>query len=485
MEKCPVPGNGAPSRRSRGLALAPVLGGLLILLPLAACTVPDVEHEIAAPADAEAPVILGARGPLSPEESAAVLARLAETSAEASALQRHVAIEEAVAETPLVTGNRTRVLRDGPESFDAMFGAIRGAADHVNMEYYILEDVEHEGVRLGDLLGEKLRDGVAVSIIYDAFGSSGTPAAFFDGLRQAGAEIVAYNPIDPLASAAAGEAEYDPNQRTHRKILIADGRTAIIGGVNLAEDYQSLGSALSSLPEAPPGGEGYRWRDTNLQLDGPVVAQLQALFLAHWEEQGGAALDQVALFPELAADGPEVVRIVGSAGDGEISRYYVTLLTAIRNAEDRVWLTIGYFAPPPQAIADLAAAAQAGIDVRLLLPGVSDFEGIIDAARTHYTELLEAGVRIWEMDEAILHAKTATVDGVWSAVGSSNIDYRSVLHNDEVDAVILGSDTAAQLEAMFEADTAAAREIDLETWRNRPLGQRLEEFFWRLWDGLL
>src|SRR5690606_35508805 len=132
------------------------------------------------------------------------------------------------------------------------------------------------------------------------------------GLRQAGAEIVAYNPFDPLASAAAGEAEYDPNQRTHRKILIADGRTAIIGGVNLAEDYQSLGSALSSLPEAPPGGEGYRWRDTNLQLDGPVVAQLQALFLAHWEEQGGAALDQVALFPELAADGPEVVRIVGS-----------------------------------------------------------------------------------------------------------------------------------------------------------------------------
>ncbi len=123
--------------------------------------------------------------------------------------------------------------------------------------------------------------------------------------------------------------------------------------------------------------------------------------------------------------------------------------------------------------------------MRLLLPGVSDFEGIIDAARTHYTELLEAGVRIWEMDEAILHAKTATVDGVWSVIGSSNIDYRSVLHNDEVDAVILGSDTAAQLEAMFEAETAAAREIDLETWRNRPLGQRLEELFWRLWDGLL
>lgn len=481
MGKRPVLGGGTPFRMSRRLALAPALGGFLIFLPLSSCTVPDVEDEIAAPADAEAPVILGAAGPLSPEESAVVLARLAETTADASALQRHVAIEEAVAETPLVAGNRTRVLRDGPESFDAMFAAIRGAADHVNMEYYILEDVEHEGVRLGDLLGEKLRDGVAVSIIYDAFGSSGTPAAFFDGLRRAGAGIVAYNPIDPLA----GEAEYDPNQRTHRKILIADGRSAIIGGVNLAEDYQSLGSALSSLPEAPPGEPGYRWRDTNLRIDGPAVAQLQSLFLAHWEEQGGAALDRVALFPESPADGPEVVRIVGSAGDDGVSRYYVTLLTAIRNAEDRVWLTIGYFAPPPQAITDLAAAARGGTDVRLLLPGVSDFEGIIDAARTHYTELLEAGVRIWEMEAAILHAKTATVDGVWSVIGSSNIDYRSVLHNDEVDAVILGSDTAAQLEAMFEADTAAAREIDLETWRNRPLGQRLEEFFWRLWESWL
>jgi cardiolipin synthase len=481
MGKCPVPGGGTPFRVSRGLALALSLGGFLIFLPLAACTVPDVEDEIAAPADAEAPVILGAAGPLSAEESDAVLARLAETSADATTLQRFAAIEEAVAETPLVAGNTTRVLRDGPESFDAMFAAIRGAADHVDMEYYILEDVEHEGVRLGDLLVEKLRDGVAVNIIYDAFGSLDTPAAFFDRLREAGAGIVAYNPIDPLA----GEAAYAPNQRTHRKILIADGRTAIIGGVNLAEDYQSLGSALSSPPEAPPGGEGYRWRDTNLQIDGPAVAQLQALFLAHWEEQGGAALDQVALFPEIPADGPEVVRIVGSAGDDGVSRYYVTLLTAIRNAEDRVWLTIGYFAPPPQAIEDLAAAAQAGTDVRLLLPGVSDFEAAIDAARAHYTELLEAGVRIWEMDDAILHAKTATVDGVWSVVGSSNIDYRSVLFNDEVDAVILGSDTAAQLEAMFEADAAAAREIDLETWRNRPLGQRLEEFFWRLWDGLL
>lgn len=479
MGKCSVPRGGPPFRVSRGLALAIIVS--LISLALAACTVPNVEHEIAAPADAEAPVILGAAGPLSAEESAAVLARLAESHEEATALQRHVAIEEAVAETPLVAGNTTRVLRDGPESFGAMFAAIRGAADHVDMEYYILEDVEHEGVRLGDLLVEKLREGVAVNIIYDAFGSLDTPAAFFDGLRQAGAEIVAYNPVDPLA----GEAEYDPNQRTHRKILIADGRTAIIGGVNLAEDYQSLGSALSSLPEAAPGEPAHRWRDTNLQLDGPAVAQLQSLFLAHWEEQGGATLDQVALFPKIPADGPEVVRIVDSTPDEGVSRYYVTLLTAIRNAEDRVWLTVGYFAPPPQAIEDLAAAAQGGTDVRLLLPGVSDFEGIVDAARTHYTELLEAGVRIWEMDDAILHAKTATVDSVWSVVGSSNIDYRSVLYNDEVDAVILGSDTAAQLEAMFEADTAAAREIDLETWRNRPLGQRMREFFWRLWDGLL
>lgn len=483
MGKCPVPGGGTPFRVSRWLALVLALGGFLIFLPLTSCTVPDVEDEVAAPADAEAPVIMGARGPLSPEESKAVLARLAETSTEATALQRHAAIEEAVAETPLVAGNTTRVLSDGPESFAAIFAAIHGASDHVNMEYYILEDVEHEGTWLGDLVVEKLREGVSVNIIYDSFGSIDTPAEFFDRLHDAGAKVVEFNPVNPLEASEG----YDPNDRNHRKILIADGRTAIIGGVNLAEDYQSLGSGSSapSAGDTASDGKPRAWRDTNLELEGPVVAQLQSLFLEHWEGQGGPALDRAKLFPIIPPEGGEVARIIGSTPDAAVPRFYVTLLTAIRNARARVWLTNAYFVPPEQAVADLAAAARAGIDVRLLLPGVSDIDEVIDAARANYTALLEAGVRIFEMQDAILHAKTGTVDGVWSVVGSSNIDYRSVIFNDEVDAVVLGSDTATQLDAMFEADMAASREITLDAWRNRPLGQRLEEFFSRIWESWL
>ncbi len=471
---------GRGRRRLCGLAPAPVIA-VVMAAALAACAVPAADDQIATPADGETPRVLGTRGPLTAAESQAVLARLAENTADATLLQRHAAIEQAVADTELVAGNRTRVLRDGPDSFRAIFAAIRSARDHVNLEYYILEDVESDGARLGDLLAAKLGQGVAVNIIYDSYGSIETPVEFFDRLRDAGAAVIAYNPINPLE---AGEG-YAPNARTHRKILVADGRRAVIGGVNLSADYSSRAPGLSSLPEAPEGEPRYHWRDTALELDGPIVAQIQTVFLEHWEVQGGRGLGELALFPEIKAESDEVVRIIGSSPDQGLPNYYLTLLSAIRTAEKNVWLTAAYFVPTEQALDDLEEAAERGIDVRLLLPGVSDSEDAINVAQSHYGDLLEAGVKIWEAHDVILHAKTATVDGVWSVIGSSNFDHRSVLFNDEIDAVVLGSDTAAQLEAMFQADTEAARPIDLATWRQRPFGQRLDEFFSRLWESML
>jgi cardiolipin synthase len=425
---------------------------------------------------AQAPHIVGARGPLTAQQSRALLDRLASEPGDAGLLKRHSAIEEAVAETPLVAGNATRLLIDGRETFAAMFAAIRGAKQNIDLEYYILEDIESDGQRLSDLLLAKRRQRVAVNILYDSYGSKATPPAFFDKLRDAGVQIVEFNPLNPVTF----------NFRDHRKILVVDGEKAIVGGINMSTSYQSgSGSAPGS------GGAGGKnapyWRDTDLEIEGPVVAQLQALFFEHWEQQKGPTLERAGYFPAIAPVGREVARIVGSTPDKEVPRFYVTLLSAIRNAEKNVWLSAAYFVPTDQEEDDLVAAARRGIDVRLLLPSDSDSKMALAVGRSHYGSLLEAGVKIYEVQNEVLHSKTASVDGVWTAVGSSNFDPRSVVFNDEVDAIVLGGSTADAFEHMFLRDLGQAKPIKLEEWRRRPLGQRLMELFevtsflWRNW----
>jgi cardiolipin synthase len=390
-------------------------------------------------------------------------------------LKRHVAIEEAVAESPLVSGNQTQLLADGVDTFPAMFRTIKNAKDHINLEYYILEDVENDGERLSDLLIAKRQQGVAVNIIYDSYGSDSTSADFFSRLKAAGINLVSFNPVNPL----------DPqslNNRDHRKILVADGATAIVGGINLSTTYQSSSLGKSAGIEGKPDA---RWRDTDLKIDGPVVAQLQALFLDHWNSQKGAPLNVQTFFPFVSPKGTEVVRIIGSTPERGIPRYYVTLLSAIRNAEKTIWVTAAYFVPTDQEEEDLMAAARRGVDVRLLLPGESDSERALAVGRSHYSNLLAAGVKIYETQNLVLHSKTAVIDGVWSVVGSSNFDRRSVLFNDEVDAIVLGSATAQELHAMFENDTKNAKEIDLANWRRRPLVERLNELYSTIWQDWL
>ena len=217
------------------------------------------------------------------------------------------------------------------------------------------------------------------------------------------------------------------------------------------------------------------------------MAQLQNLFFEHWEQQIGPALERAQYFPAIAPQGHEVVRIVGSSPDDELPRFYVTLLSGIRNAEKNVWLSAAYFVPTDQEEQDLIAAARRGIDVRLLLPSDSDSKMALAVGRSHYGYLLEAGVKIYEVQNEVLHSKSTSIDGVWTAIGSSNFDPRSVVFNDEVDAVVLGSGTAADFERMFQKDLSQARSIDREKWRRRPLGQRLLELFevtsflWRNW----
>jgi cardiolipin synthase A/B len=183
--------------------------------------------------------------------------------------------------------------------------------------------------------------------------------------------------------------------------------------------------------------------------------------------------------------GDEVIRILRSSPSKLKRRYYVTVISAIRNAESSIWITSAYFVPTHQEKAGLMAAARRGIDVRLLLPSHSDSGPALAVQHSHYEDLLRAGVKIYERDDGILHSKTMVIDQVWSIVGSSNFDHRSVLFNDEVDAVVLGKATGAKLAADFMADLQHARAIDIEQWRHRSMLEHMRESFWQLWKTLL
>jgi cardiolipin synthase len=459
-----------------------VVGWPLLGATLSGCAhVPSVPEPLAIDTGAQIQV-RGARGALSPRATAAVLSRLSAQAPDSSALQRHLAIEQTVSGSPLYTGNRVTVLRDGPDTFAATFAAIHAAQHYLYLEYYIFEDVSFNGEQLSDLLIARQQQGVQIDVIYDGIGSLSTPEALFDRLRSAGIRVRQFNPI--------GTSPFSINDRDHRKILIADGQSGIIGGVNLSVDYES-GSGGGSAPDAdrapvtPAAPAHEPWHDVDLRIDGPAVRELKQLFEQHWIGQGGSAAELIASVEALTARGDEVVRVIGSQGGQLTPRYYATLISAIRSAATHIWVTAAYFVPTHQEYRALARAARRGVDVRLLLPSHSDSGPALAAQHSHYAELLKAGVKIYERSDGILHSKTVVVDGVWSIVGSSNFDHRSVLFNDEVDAVVISAATGAQLESYFQQDLEHAAGIDLASWEQRPLAQKLREHFWRLWEQLL
>jgi len=455
----------------------------IVLLPclvLAACAnVPVVDESSHTEHAGEEIQIVGAKGPLTRRQSRAILSKLAAQAPDAGALERHLAVEQAVAESPLFTGNQVKILRDGAQTFPAMFAAIHSATWYLYLEYYTFEDVSCNGEQLGDLLIAKAQSGVKIEIIYDGIGSISTPSEFFTRLQGAGIQVLQFNPPNPLHPGQ----RFSINDRDHRKMLIADGNVVIVGGVNLSSTYQSVPGA--ELAQRDGGAQV--WHDTDLEISGPVVMELEKLFKEHWrEEQATATASGADTTPQVpAAMGNEVVRIISSEPRRLKSRYYVTVLSAIRNAESSIWITAAYFVPTHQEKEDLIHAARKGVDVRLLLPSHGDSSPAIEVQHSHYAALLRAGVKIYERDDGILHSKTMVVDGVWSITGSSNFDHRSVLFNDEVDAVVLGKETGDQLAGRFRDDLAKATPIDLATWRKRSFLTRWREQFWRLWEKLL
>jgi len=455
------------------LATAAAIG----LFAAAGCaTLPDSDALIERHAG-QAARFENARGPLSAERSAAVLAGLKSKSGDIDILDKQIALEQAINDSPLLLGNKVTLLQDGAATYAAMFAAIGKARDHVNLESYIIEDDE-VGQQFSNLLLETQGRGVQVNLIYDSVGGIGTPRAFFDRLTAAGVQVLEFNPVSP----AKVVAPWLMNNRDHRKLLIVDGRIAFIGGINISSVYAS-GSASRRSGKA--ADHNIAWRDTDLQIEGPVVAEFQKLFVETWTKQKAPPLAAKDYFPALQPKGREIVRAIGSTPDDPYSLIYLTLISAIGNAEKQVYLTNAYFVPDKQLLQALIGAAGRGVDVKLVLPGHSDSQHAFHAGRSHYSSLLEGGVRIYERQGELLHAKTAVIDGVWSTVGSSNLDWRSALDNDEVNAVVLGREFAQQMQVMFARDLEASQAIELESWRRRSPVFRIRELVGRLLERLL
>jgi cardiolipin synthase len=431
--------------------------------------VPDLAHAPGRPVPVD-----GAHGPLSAAQSRAILQRLQSGGQPTDIFSRHLALEEAIVGSPLTTGNVVRLLQDGPATYRAMLAAIATAHDHINMETYILDD-DAIGRQFAEALLAKQAQGVQVNLLRDSAGTFGTPAVFFRRLSDAGVQVLEFNPVNPLTAREG----WQWNQRDHRKLLIVDGHTAFLGGINISSVYSggSSGAAGRVDPDAT-----LAWRDTDLQVQGPAVAELQKLFVAAWSSQQGPPLRPRAYFPHLPAIGTQVVRIIGSSPEEAYSLIYITLLSAIGSAETSVRITNAYFVPDPQLLDALVAAAERGVEVTLILPAHTDSWLVFHAGRSHYGRLLRAGVKIFERRGAVLHSKTALVDGVWATVGSTNLDWRSFLHNHELNAVMLGTDFGQQLQSMFERDLAVSDAIELAAWERRSPVLHVQEWFGRLWE---
>jgi cardiolipin synthase len=461
--------------RRRVALLSGVLLGLAMGLQSCA-TLPDAKRDDAAP-HSQKVEFEGTNGPVSAARSEAIISKLETQDGATDILRKHLANEQAInAGSPLTLGNKLTLLQNGPATYAAMFAAIRTAKDHINLETYIFDDDE-AGQQFSDLLLAKQAAGVQVNVIYDSVGGIATPSAFYDRLRSGGIQLLEFNPVNPLAG---NKSEWLLNNRDHRRQLVIDGRIAFTGGVNISDTYSSGPSGKRKKKKSDPTASKTLeptkgWRDTHLKMEGPVVAEFQKLFMTTWTKQKGEPLAMRNYFPDLSVQGEEIVRAIGSTPDATESLIYLTLLSAISQAEVHVHLTIAYFAPDPQLLKALTDAATRGVDVKLVLPSYSDSWAVFHVGRSYYDVLLRSGVKIYQRRGAVMHAKTACIDGVWSTIGSTNMDWRSFLHNDEINAVILGRSFAAQMEAMFAADLKESEEIALNQWQRRSWLLRLKE----------
>lgn len=423
--------------------------------------------------------MVGAKKELPEAKVSKALQKLSPDESIRASLEAHLKVEQAISDNHLFADNAFTLLFNGQSTFSKMKELLGSAEKNIHLEYFTFEDVNLGGVTLKALLLEKLAQGVEVHVIYDDYGSQQTPPEFFESLKSAGAKITVFHPLNEGSLTQR-------NQRDHRKIMVVDGKVAIIGGVNLSKTYQSKGSFKTYKKETVNPLTDVVWRDTDVMVQGPILSDIQRIFLSNWDEK--QPLDESNFFPKLNKQGNQFARVIATPATKQKdtdSPYYLTLLSAIDSAEDRIMINAAYFVPTKAQLQALINAANRGVRVQLLVPSFTDSTLSLLVQRSRYSLLLENQVEIYEMQGQVLHAKTITIDGVWSSIGSSNFDYRSAGINAEVDMVILGQEVAKALEDRFKEDTASAKKIELEEWKKRGLIEKIKQLSARIFEGFL
>lgn len=374
--------------------------------------------------------------------------------------------------SPLTAHNEVKVLVNGEEKFPEVLQAVEQAKNHIHIEYYIYEN-DRIGNELADALIRKAKEGVLVRFIYDDFGSRSIRKKIVPRLIAAGVKAYPFYKIKFIALANR------LNYRNHRKIIVIDGHTAFIGGINISDRYINEDNNSQSL----------FWRDTHLRIDGSGVYYLQYLFLCDWNFCANEMLQPDHLFfpspASLPVRGDKVVQIAASGPDSDVPTILFSLLQAINLATEEILITTPYFIPGESLQDALMVAALGGLKVKLLVPGISDSMLVDAAARSYYGELLKSGVEIYLYKKGFVHAKTMVTDRKIAIVGSANMDYRSFDLNFEVNAIVYNSAVACELTEIFYRDIQDAEKIDPEVWQCRPVWRKLFEKTARLVSPLL
>lgn len=363
--------------------------------------------------------------------------------------------------TEMVAGNRAVLLENGDGIFPAMLSAIAEARLSINLEIYIFDHGE-TGTRFARALAERARNGVEVRLLVDGFGSRLGPLQ--QELVAAGVRVRIYKPLKMYSIDRVGH-------RTHRRILTVDGRLGFCGGVGIDDRWK--GSARNPS----------EWRDTMIEIEGPVTAQLQHVFAQDWVHTTGEVLNGDRQFPPIEPAGSILAQAIGASRADAISMSKLLLYMAIQAARRRIWIENAYFVPDRQIREGLIAAARRGVDVRVIVPGIHiDTPNVRAASHYHYGDLLAAGVGIYEYRPTMMHNKVMAVDGIWSTIGSINFVNRSMKKNAEVNIAIYDSDFTSRVEAMVLADLAQCDVLSQERWQRRGLLDRFGEFFFWLFS---
>lgn len=358
--------------------------------------------------------------------------------------------------TPIEQGNRVDVLENGVRFFPSMLAAIRAAKRSITMETYIYWDGETARM-FAEALAERARAGVDVKIILDAVGSAPMSRSLIAFLRKNGVDALWYHPIRWYTLSRV-------NHRTHRKLLIVDGRVGFTGGAGIADYWQ--GDADS--PD--------HWRETQVRIEGPAVTQMQYAFMDNWIKAGGLIPTGLDYYPRVERAGDVPVHVIKSSPSEGVSTVKVFYALALVSARRSVSISNAYFIPDDDAIRALEGAVRRGVEVRVIVPGRwTDVAIVRQASRWHYERLLRRGIRIFEYQGTMMHSKTMAVDGLWTTIGSSNFDERSFRLNDEVNVGIYDAGVAGEMEAMFAKDLARSVEITLGRWKRRSWLARAKE----------